>query len=151
MKIQLRELEKGHTQFTGTIDEDIFGLNDPNCVPEGGYRYDVEGGQLGSSLWVHGLVEASFKLRCVSCLELFDFPIVLPDFATQIEHNGSEIADLTAEVREDILLALPTHPHCDWAGTVECPGEIPKAIAASEEPPVADSGSAWDALKKLDI
>jgi len=54
------------------------------------------------------------------------------DFATQIELNGRETVDLTDAVREDILLALPPYPHCDWNGQNVCKGAVRKAKANEE-------------------
>ncbi len=34
----------------------------------------------------------------------------------QIDRTGPELVDLTPAIREDILLALPPYPRCDWDG-----------------------------------
>ncbi len=158
MKISLRELNAGHTHFNGVVEEDVYQLNDPDVVPDGGYRYDVEAGSQEGSLWVVGRVGAGFQLRCVRCLECFPFSVELPDFAVQKEGGQAEIIDLTEEVREEILLSLPPHPTCDWAGGRVCPGHrlaaehAPESASPSALRNIADSpGSSWDALNKLDI
>ena len=46
------------------------------------------------------------------------------DLALQVELPATETVDLTPELREDILLALPAHPHCDWSGERVCPGRV---------------------------
>lgn len=154
MKIHLRQLEAGQTQFAGRVEQDVYQLEDETVVPRGGYEYDVEAGQQGQSVWVTGQVSASFDLRCVNCLEMFRYSVELPDFAAQQDVSGPEIIDLTDEVREDILLALPPHPKCDVDGDVICPGRRLAADHAPEKAPqerARSSDSSWDALNQLDI
>jgi len=156
MKIPLRELAAGRTRFQGEISTDIYALDDPDAVPEGGYQYAVEAGQQGASVWVTGRLEAAFTLRCVRCMEPFRFPVVIEDFAAQRDVENQEILDLTEEVREVILLALPAHPVCDWSGNMRqghvCPGRaIVHALAPTTGPTAGPSAPAtnWDALDQL--
>jgi uncharacterized metal-binding protein YceD (DUF177 family) len=44
----------------------------------------------------------------------------VPAFATHIELRGPETVDLTPFMREDLLLNLPAHPHCDRDGNRVC-------------------------------
>jgi len=157
MKIHLRQLEAGQTQFAGRVEEDVYQLHDPDVTPVGGYEYEVEAGMQGDSVWAVGHVHAEFDLRCVNCLEKFRFPVDLPGFAAQKEAKGPEILDLTEEVREDILLALPPHPKCDWTGDVVCSGRqiaashAPNASRDTPESAAGSSGHSWDALNQLKI
>ena len=52
-------------------------------------------------------------------------------------------------VREDILLVLPPHPHCDWNGERECPGASASATLsdATDELPGPDVWGVLDQLK----
>ena len=83
------------------------------------------------------------NVQCVACLRNFTYPVRVEDFATQVELNGRETVDLTDQMREDILLALPPYPHCDWNGQNVCKG----ALRESTESP--GESHAWDELDKL--
>jgi len=76
--------------------------------------------------------------------------VEVPDFATQVELGTSETVDLTEEIREDILLALPPHPHCDWNGANCCAGVLEIQKIHESEPP-ADLGekNPWKTLDQL--
>ena len=75
---------------------------------------------------------------------------IVPDFACQIELTGNETVDLTEPVREDILLALPPHPHCDWNGERECKAAFRKQSETPEEP-LSDTREVWGALDQLKL
>jgi len=97
---------------------------------------------------------ADVKLQCVTCLERFRYPIRVDDFACQVELTGSETVDLTEVVREDILLALPAHPHCDWNGEKACPGASYSAKsddASESESPEPEQRKVWGPLDQLKL
>jgi uncharacterized metal-binding protein YceD (DUF177 family) len=89
------------------------------------------------------------EMVCVGCLEKFVMPVRVDEFACQVELTGSEEIDLTEPIREDILLALPAHPRCDWDGRKACPGV--------QRPPAADTEGGesqpdvWGALDQLKL
>ena len=91
------------------------------------------------------------ELECVNCLERFRFPLEVQDFACQVELPGSEMVDLTGYLREDIVLALPPHPHCDWNGERVCKGaaRLNEVHAAADS--LADENEVWGALDQLKI
>ena len=68
------------------------------------------------------------ELRCVACLEKFKHEMKVPAFALHMDLHGPETIDITSALREDILLNLPAHPHCDRDGRQVCRG--PKIVAA---------------------
>jgi uncharacterized metal-binding protein YceD (DUF177 family) len=91
-------------------------------------------------------------MQCVKCLEHFRFPAVVKDFACQIELTGAEMVDLTDPIREDILLALPAHPHCDWNGERVCPGAFHELKETeSPEDESAEKRDVWGPLDQLKL
>ena len=56
----------------------------------------------------------------MSCLQKFVHEIRVPSFAVHTELRGPETIDLTPFMREDLLLNLPAHPHCDRDGERIC-------------------------------
>ena len=89
-------------------------------------------------------IAVDLEMECVDCLTRFEYPLKVGAFALQTELVGSETVDLTPFVREDIVLALPAHPHCDWDGWRACKGAY-----KIEETAVSPTPSAWDELDKL--
>jgi uncharacterized metal-binding protein YceD (DUF177 family) len=81
-------------------------------------------------------------------LERFAYPVNVDDFAIQVELTGAEEIDLTEAIREDILLALPAHPRCDWNGERACPGVRRQSAPPASEPEDSD---VWSALNQLKI
>jgi uncharacterized metal-binding protein YceD (DUF177 family) len=87
----------------------------------------------------------------VSCLEPFPYTIDVPAFAVHTELHGPETIDLTPFMREDILLNLPAHPHCDREGNRVCKAaprfETQAETDAAERKREAD----WQALDQLKL
>jgi uncharacterized protein len=63
-----------------------------------------------------------------------------------MELHGPETVDLTPFVREDILLNLPAHPHCDRDGGRVCKGKQVETAAQETK-----RRSDWSALDKLKL
>ena len=91
------------------------------------------------------------ELQCVRCLEMFAYPVRVDDLALQIELEGRETIDLTPLLREDILLALPSYPHCDWSGEKVCPADLHARRTAESSPSGEEQrpSSAWQTLDQL--
>jgi len=104
----------------------------------GGVRYRLDLQVFGTELLVRGHLEQDFDLVCSRCGKDFDETISVDDFTVSYEINekSSEV-DLTEDVRESIILALPTYPVCAEA----CPG-----IEQKVENPQDDRWSALDGL-----
>lgn len=126
--------------------EDLVGevvcvdLDEPFVKTFGGVRYQLFAQVVGTELLVRGHVEQDFDLVCSRCGQDFDDTIKVDDFlqSYEVSENVSEV-DLTADVRESIILALPTYPVCRES----CPG-----IEQKGETPADDRWSALDNLKQ---
>ncbi len=110
----------------------------------GPLHYDIDVGVSDGGLWANGSLSQPVELRCVSCLQKFVHEIRVPAFAVHTELHGPETVDLTPFVREDLLLNLPAHPHCDRDGDRVC-----KAKQVKTEEQDARRKSDWSALDKL--
>ncbi len=155
MKIHLRQIPDDGLHLEGEEDRDILELPaDEGARAAGPVRYSLDLGLDANGLWATGELFVDLELRCVRCLESFRFPLHVPDVALQIERPPTETVDLTPSLREDILLALPAYPHCDWSGERVCPGRLE---AQEEAAPLAESDgrsdsrppSAWATLDQL--
>jgi uncharacterized protein len=102
----------------------------------GPLHYDIDVGVSDGGLWANGSLSQPVELRCVSCLQKFVHEIRVPAFAVHTELHGPETIDLTPFVREDLLLNLPAHPHCDRDGDRVC-----RARQVTTKEPVGGVGS----------
>lgn len=108
--------------------------------PFGGVRYRLDVRLFGTELLVRGHLEQDFDLVCSRCGEDFDTTVKVEDFTESYE-VGEKIqeVDLTEDIRESIILALPSYPVC----REDCPGIVQK-----DEKPVDDR---WNVLNKLKV
>ena len=113
-------------------------LDEPFVKPFGGVRYRLTAQVVGTELLVRGHLEQDFDLVCSRCGKDFDDTIKVDDFlqSYEISENVSEV-DLTADVRESIILALPTYPVCRES----CPGIEQKGATPADD--------RWNALDNL--
>jgi uncharacterized protein len=149
MKVHILQIPPEGKHVEGEETSAILDLHDPTVQPVSPVRYSLTVGLSGGGLFATGEVGVDMKLQCVKCLEDFKYPIAVNDFACQVELGSTETVDLTDPVREDILLALPAHPHCDWDGKRTCPGTFPKETTDPEQDAIADTRDTWGVLDQI--
>ena len=140
MKIHLRQIPAEGLHLEG---EEPFPLSEvaPDDVKAtGALQYSLDIGITEGSLWANGNLSQPVELACVRCLEPFPFTIQVPSFAFLQELKGPELFDLTPFLREDVILNLPSYPHCDREGGRVCP-------AKGGEPVPPESGEAKEKLE----
>ena len=148
MKIHLRQIQAEGQHLEGEEQCSIPELEAEGVVSTGPLRYSLDLGVSEGSLWVTGHLAQPVELKCVRCLEPFRFDIEVPAFSIHHELTGPEVIDLAPYVREDILLNLPAHPHCDREGGRKCPAaEATPAAAETDGKRKPD----WSALDKLKL
>ena len=154
MKIHLRQIPDEGLHLEGEESADVLQLPTEDLVKVlSPLQYSLDLGLSSDGLWATGELALDLELRCVRCLEPFPYELRVPDVALQMERPAYETVDLTPELREDIILALPAYPHCDWSGERVCPGRVeaqgeeaaPAATADADSRPV----SAWETLDQL--
>lgn len=152
MKVHRRKIQSDGLHIEGEEECPIADLAAEGILCAGPLRYSLDLGITAGDLWANGTLEQPVTLECVVCLQPFEYTIAVPAFALHTELPGPELIDLTPFVREDILLNLPPHPHCDRDGRRVCPGAktIPaRDVEYSEE--AAKRQPDWSALDKLDL
>jgi uncharacterized protein len=147
MKVHVLQVPPDGKRYEGEESSEILELKDDNARAVGPITYALDVGISEGGLWAHGRVGTTIECRCVRCLELFRRPLAVPDFAMQVELEGKNTVDLTENIREDILLALPAHPYCDWNGVKACPA----SFSTATEEPVAEKTDTWKALDQLKL
>jgi DUF177 domain-containing protein len=146
VKIHLKQIPTDGLHLEG--DEECpmreIEADEMRCAGPLHYRLDV--GVADGALWANGSLTQPVELRCVACLEKFHYVIRVPAFALHIQLPGPEMIDLTPFLREDILLNLPAHPHCDRDG-----GRVCNAAHLQTGEPEATRKADWSALDKLKL
>jgi uncharacterized metal-binding protein YceD (DUF177 family) len=152
VKVHLKQIPADGLHLEGEEEFPLPELETDGIRRIGPLRYNLDVGLSGEALWASGSLTQPVELTCVACLEKFGYDIEVPAFAVHTELSGPEVIDLTPFIREDILLNLPAHPHCDADGKRTC-----KAPARLESPSKEKQESAakleqiWGALDKLKV
>jgi uncharacterized metal-binding protein YceD (DUF177 family) len=150
MKVHIQQIPDEGKRYEGAESNAMLDLHEREIEPVSPVHYCLDVGLSDGGLFATGVVGVDVQLQCVNCLESFRYPIRVKDFALQVELTGAETIDLTEPIREDILIALPPHPHCDWNGERVCPG-VHAAQFFSTESSDQDAPNVWGALDQLKI
>lgn len=128
IQVHLHHIPENETlHLCGEADPLFLDLVEAEAEPIGSLFYDLHVGVSGSGLFATGSLVQQVKMTCVVCLESFEHQIKTTSFAMQRDLEGSELVDLTQEIREDIHLLLPMHPRCDMGGNNQCSAHFPKS------------------------
>jgi len=149
VKVHVRQIPHDGTHFDGEEDCPIKELESDELRCAGPLKYNLEVGISEGALWANGTLRQPVELRCVNCLEMFPYEVLVPNFALHLELTGPEVVDLTPLIREDILLNLPAHPHCDRDGGKQCAGA--RDAVRTEMETEARREHDWEALDKLKL
>jgi hypothetical protein len=146
VKVHLKQIPTEGLHLEGDEECPILELETEGIRCAGPLHYRIDLGVTGGALWASGSLSQAVELWCVACLEKFVHEIQVPAFAIHAELRGPETVDLTPFIREDLLLNLPVHPHCDRDAGRICK---PKQIENSEED--IKRKSDWSALDQLKL
>ena len=110
----------------GELHASVFELPEQDAIKAVtplSYNLDVTRDE--NDIIVLGNVEVTFELECGRCAERFLLRLEEPGFATEVTVENEQSIDLTTCLRDDILLALPTHPRCETGNVTprKCPAE----------------------------
>jgi uncharacterized metal-binding protein YceD (DUF177 family) len=151
VKIHLRQIPPEGLHLEGEEECPIPELETEDVRSTGPLRYALEVGISEGALWATGSLAQPVELRCVRCLGTFPFNIEAKGFSLHRDLTGPELIDLTPYLREDILLNLPPHPHCDREGGRVCPAQT---LLQGGTPAREEDGKRqpdWSALDKLKL
>ena len=151
MKIHLKQIPLEGLRIEGEEDCPIPELETEEIRCAGPLHYKIDIGVSTDALWANGSLTQSVELRCVACLEKFVHEVQVPAFALHTELHGPEMVDLTPLMREDILLNMPAHPHCDRDGGRKCKAATPKYSNLEEQERETKRERDWEVLDKLKI
>ena len=149
MKVHVLQIPEDGLHIEGAEPSEILDLQHAHTRATGPIEYSLDLGLSDGGLFAMGTLAVDVECECVRCLEKFPRTLTVDDFACQVELEGRDMVDLTEHVREDILLTLPAHPHCDWDGEKVCKAQF--RDAPSEAEPLDDHRDVWKGLDQLKL
>ncbi len=75
-------------------------------------RIQLHLSRVSNGILSKGTATTTLRCRCDRCLEIFDYELRVEDICHFDEDVQEDILDLTAPIREDILIAFPQHTVC---------------------------------------
>jgi len=151
VKVHLKQVPPEGLHLEGEEDCPLSEVDVEDVRCAGPLRYKIDIGVSDGALWANGSLTQPVELGCVSCLEEFMHEIKVPAFAVHTELRGPELVDLTPFIREDLLLNLPAHPHCDRDGGRKCKAATPKYSNLNEQERETKREHDWELLDKLKL
>jgi uncharacterized metal-binding protein YceD (DUF177 family) len=149
MKVHVLQIPPEGVRCEGETPSEILELDSERVRTTGPIEYALDVTLSDGGIIAMGTLAVGIECECVRCLEKFRRSLEVNDFVCQVEIEGRETVDLTEHVREDILLTLPAHPHCDWDGEKVCKAQF--RDAPSEAEPLDDHRDVWKGLDKLKL
>lgn len=155
--VNLRQLARHNLVLQGELPvaELDLDVHDELVQTKEPLHHELEAQLMDEDLLVQGRLQLTLDCECVRCLKPFKYSLELPDWACFLPLQGEDqvavvddSVDLTGPLREDILLAFPTHPVCD-PGCVGLTSKAPGAKKKKDTSPAEAKPSAWTALDKL--
>ena len=146
----------------GTEPADVLELPpdaDPPLAPAGDISYRLSAVMAGADLIVTGSASVPLATVCARCLDDIRVPITVKDLCFHFEKVKDLEVDLTEDVREELLLAVPSCFYC----SPDCKGICPMCGAnlnhetcscgdAPAEPEIDPAApSPWDQLDALNL
>lgn len=112
--VDVARLDEDGERMAGEIPVEVLDLGASEVYSlAGGLAYDLFVQALGTELLVRGTLKLPLNCVCVRCGGYFTVVAQDLKFVTSIEISDStDFLDLTDEVREAIILALPGYPVC---------------------------------------
>ena len=153
MIIEIQKLSPRGSTYTGIEPPEVLELEGDRFVRNiDPLAYDLFAERLGHELIVQGRVSAPLELLCSRCAEFFSTSVTDSSFLRGYDiSDESDTVDVTPDLREAILLLLPTYPVC----RKDCAGLCPQCGANLNEVRckcVLHAGDArWEALDALDL
>jgi uncharacterized protein len=146
----------------GTESAEILELPpdaDPPLAPAGDIAYHLSAVMAGADLIVTGRASVPLATVCARCLDDIRVTIAVKDLCFHFEKVRDLEVDLTDDVREELLLAVPSCFYCSPDCKGICPmcgtnlnhGSCSCDTRQAEPEPDAAAPSPWDQLDALNL
>ena len=153
LRVDMQRLDEAGEWFEGELHPSALDIEEDDLLGVAGpLRYRVKVEVAGGEVLARGWVAQRFRCTCGRCAGAFELDVLEADFVASCPRaEALECFDLTPELREGILLALPSYPICKE----ECLGVCVRCgtnlnIQPCSCPPGAREGQ-WSALDQLGL
>lgn len=160
LKVNIRQLTDEGMDFSGKISREDLGLviSDPatEIAFDDFVDYQFHISMVSEGILVAGTVSVGVKADCGRCLGDYRFLLTANDACHFYEHIKGDELDITDDIREDLLISLPSKYLC----SDECSGLCPacgknlnkeQCDCKIEKLPDEEEANPWNELDKLDI
>jgi uncharacterized protein len=151
MKINVKRIPLDGETIRGSDPSSIMELDEPDARFEHEVEYELQAQLQGNALLVTGWLNTPATLRCSRCLQAFELPLRVGEFIFHQELQGEDFVDLTANMREDIILELPQRALCreDCRGLCpHCGKDLNKGACRCKP---SEGDLRWQALDNLKL
>lgn len=123
MIIEIPRISPDGSRYCGEESSSILDLEgEKGICPDSGIAYDLMVQIVSGRLIVQGALSASLNMECSRCTDFFSTTIRDSSFLRAYDiSEETEKVDITADLREAVLLNLPNFPVCK----AECKGLCP--------------------------
>lgn len=154
MKIEISLVTPEGILIEGEVAEGVLGL-DPKAnlaEPTGPVACSLWAWKQPGELFIRGTLRVPVRFQCATCGAFFSTWVEDSGFLRDyLIHEGQAHVDITDDVREAVLLALPVNPRC----RPDCRGLCPQCGANRNEKPCGCPAEAepgpWSALNALNL
>ena len=162
LKISIRQLDNEGSDFEGSISSESLELKVDDSPANIAFGTDVEyclhASSVSGGILVTGHLSVPVEADCVRCLKRYTSSVEVPDVCHFYEHITTDELDISEDLREDLLIALPSKYLCSEECSGLCPvcGEnlndgVCDCEPMEQEAEQDDDENPWSALDKLDI
>ena len=160
LKVNIRKLTNEGMDFSGKISKENLGLIISDQATEISFdefaEYNFHVSSVSDGVLVAGVVSIGVNADCGRCLKDYHFVINLNEICHFYEHVKGDELDITSDIREDILISLPSKYLCsnECAGLCSSCGKNlnrEQCDCKIESQPDEEEANPWGELDKLDI
>ncbi len=153
MIVRLHEIRDSGLMVSGEEDNELLDLEQsPEVGDYGTINYELRLRLTSDELIVDGRVWADIELECARCGAFFSTTCINSAFLRAYEvKSGSDEVDISDDLREGVLLQMPTYPVCKESCQGLCPYcgiDLSKSSCRCAE---KKSDIRWSALDELDL
>jgi uncharacterized protein len=154
VQVNLRHLEEKDIRLKGELPAAELALDNSDELihVRRPLVYDVTAQEIGDAILVQGTLTLTLDCECARCLKPCQHVVQLSPWTAHLPLTGpdkvpihDDLADLTPQIREDILLEFPQHPLCG----ADCAGLPNRSKEKKKGPGQTGNSSAWSELNKL--
>lgn len=153
MIIHIPKISPDGSRYSGEHPPEMLDLGEDRFIrAHAPITYELTVQIVSDQVIVQGELETNLDLRCVACADFFSTTITVSSFLRAYTlQSGLETIDITDEIREEILLAVPYYPRGELDENEVCRqcGKSKEELSVNpgpEKPPAV-----WDQLDNLKL